>query len=588
MKQFLKYTLATIVGLVVVFFIGMLLFMGIVGAMVASSSKTVKTAPNSVYELELKGELVERSEDDPFAGLFARFLGQPDVEAVGLDDVLANIKKAKADDNIRGIYLKGGVLFGGSASIKEIRNALVDFKSSGKFIVAYADVFSQKNYYLASVADKIYLNPLGMIEFQGIAANTRFVKNTLDKLGIEMQVVRVGTYKSAVEPVVQTKMSDANREQMTVFVTSVWNTMLDEITLSRHISKDTLNALADEVMTFQRTERLVQAQLIDSLLYEDGMTEVLKKLTGQDDEKNIHLLTHADMNNTADSEKVQKEKVAVIYAVGGIDMFSGREGIVSEKLVKTIRQVKEDKAVKAVVFRINSGGGSLYGSEQLWHALGELKKEKPFIVSMGDYAASGGYYIACHADTIVAQPNTLTGSIGIFGTFPNTAGLNNKIGFTYDGVKTNKMSDAITTHRPFTPEERLLLQNYINRGYELFVNRCAKGRNMTTDAIKSIAEGRVWTGVDAKRLGLVDQLGGLNDAIRMAAQKAGLEKYNIKSYPKKEDFLTTLIKDFNAFVEARVLQSALSQETYRLLKQIDEAKSMNGAYALMPFTFTMN
>lgn len=588
MKQFLKYTLATIVGIIVTSFIGMLIFMGIIGAITASSNKTVKTKPNSVYELELKGELVERSKDDPFSTIFAGTMGQSNVQPIGLDDVLANIKKAKADGNISGIYLKNGMLMGGHASIKEIRDALVDFKSSGKFIVAYADGLSQKNYYLVSVADKIYLNPLGMLEFQGIASNTLFLKNTLDKLGVEMQVVKVGTYKSAVEPVLQTQMSDANKEQVTVFTSSIWNTMLNEISASRSISKETLNAYADEVMTFQTVERLVEAKLIDSLTYEDGMKDVFKKLTGQDDEKDIHYLTHTDMNNVAVTEKLQKEKVAVIYAVGGIDMPGGRDGIVSEELVKTINAVKDEKTVKAVVFRVNSGGGSVYGSEQLWHALGELKKEKPLIVSMGDYAASGGYYIACHADIILAQPNTLTGSIGIFGTFPNIAGLNKKIGLTYDGVKTNKLSDAITPNRAFSPEERNLLQNYINRGYELFVKRCADGRTMHTDSIKAVAEGRVWTGEDAKRLGLVDELGGLNDAITIAAKKAGMENYSIKAYPEKEDFFTTLMKDFNASIEARLFKSKLGSESYQLLKQIEETKSMNGAYALMPFTFTMN
>ncbi len=588
MKQFLKYTLATIVGIIITSLLGMLIFMGVIGAIAASSNKTVKTKPHSVYELELKGELVERSKDDPFSALFARPFGQSNVQSIGLDDVLANIKKAKNDDNISGIYLKNGMLMGGHASMKEIRDALVDFKSSGKFIIAYADMLSQKNYYLASVADKIYLNPLGMVEFQGIASNTLFLKNTLDKLGVEMQVVKVGTYKSAVEPVLQTSMSEANKEQVTVFTNSVWNTMLDEISESRNISKEMLNAYADEAMTFQTVDRLVEAKLVDSITYEDGMKAVFKKLTGQDDEKNIHRLTHSDMNNVTVTEKLQKEKVAVIYAVGGIDMPGGGENIVSEELVKTINKVKDEKSVKAVVFRINSGGGSVYGSEQLWHALGELKKEKPFIVSMGDYAASGGYYIACHADTILAQPNTLTGSIGIFGTFPNIAGLNKKIGLNYDGVKTNKMSDAITTNRAFTPEERNLLQNYINRGYELFVKRCADGRTMQTDSIKAIAEGRVWTGQDAKRLGLVDELGGLNDAIAIAAKRAGMENYSIKSYPEKEDFFTTLMKDFNTSVEAKLMKSKLGNETYKLMKQIEEAKGMNGAYALMPFTFTMN
>lgn len=587
MKQFLKFTLATIVGIIITSLIGLLIFFGIVGAFAASSEKKVKTSPNSVYELELKGNLIERSKDDPFSSVFASSMGQSAVKTIGLDDVLANIKKAKNDDNILGIYLNGGMLSGGFASLKEIRDALEDFKTSGKFIVAYADMYSQKNYYLASVADKIYLNPIGMVELQGIAANSAFIKNTLDKLGVEMQVVKVGTFKSAVEPYIQTKMSDANKEQVNVFVSSIWNNMLSAISKSRNISTEQLNQLADENVTFMTPEAILGHKLVDSLTYADGMKDVIKKMAKQKESKDVKYLSHSKMNNVAVSEKMRKEKIAVIYGVGGIDMPE-RDGIVSEDLVKTIQKVKDEKTVKAVVLRINSGGGSAYGSEQIWHAIEQLKKEKPVIVSMGDYAASGGYYIACDADTILAQPNTLTGSIGIFGLIPNIDGLNKKIGLTYDGVKTNKLSDAITYNRAFTPEERNLMQNSINRGYELFTKRCADGRSMQIDSLKAIAEGRVWTGEDAKRLGLVDELGGLNDAITIAAKKAGLEKYSLKSYPEKEDFMTTLLKEFSGDAEVKFLKKSIGNENYQLLKQIEEAKSMNGIYALMPMSFTFN
>lgn len=587
MKQFLKFTLATIVGIIITSLIAMMFFFGMVGAMMASSEKTVKTTPNSVYELPLKGQLVERSKDDPFSSLMAGSLGQSAMQSLGLDDVLSNIKKAKNDNNILGIYLNGGELTGGYASFKEVRDALEDFKTSGKFIVAYADVYSQKSYYLASVADKVYLNPIGMLEFQGIASNTTFFKNTLDKLGVEMQVVKVGTFKSAVEPYIQTKMSDANKEQVNVFISSIWKNLLGKISESRGISVEQLNLLADENMTFAEAEKVLANKLVDSLTYADGMKEVIKTLTKQKDAKDVKFLSHSKMNNVSVSEKLKKERVAVIYGVGGIDM-GDREGIVSEDLVKTINKVKDEKSVKAVVFRINSGGGSAYGSEQIWHAIGELKKEKPVIVSMGDYAASGGYYIACNADTILAQPNTLTGSIGIFGTIPNVAGLNNKVGLTNDVVKTNKMSDAITFNRAFTPEERNMMQNYVNRGYELFTKRCADGREMQIDSLKAIAEGRVWTGEDAKRLGLVDELGGLNDAITIAAGKAGLENYSIKSYPEKEDFMTTLMKDFGGDFEGKIMKSRIGDENYRILKQIEQAKNFNGIFALMPMTFSFN
>lgn len=587
MKQFLKFTLATIVGIIITGFIGMLLMIGVFGAIASSSKKAVKVQPNSVYELELNGQLVERSQDDPFSRIFAEAMKKDAPKVIGLDDVLVNIHKAKGNENIRGIYLKGGLLMGGYASLKEIRDALIDFKKSGKFIIAYADSYSQKNYYLCSVADKVYLNPQGMLEFQGIAANTTFIKNTLDKLGIEMQIVKVGTYKSAVEPYVNTQMSDANKEQVTVFINSIWNNLLTEISKSRKISKDTLNRYADEAMTFQPAEKILKYKLVDALVYADGMDEVFKKLTNQDDIENVNFISHTEMNNVPNSVKMQKEKVAVIYGVGGIDQGES-DGITSKDLVETINEVKNEKSVKAVVFRVNSPGGSAYGSEQIWHAVAELKKVKPVIVSMGDYAASGGYYISCAADSIIAQPNTLTGSIGIFGVIPNIEGLNKKIGLTHDGVKTNKMSDAITPNRAFTPEERNMMQNYVNRGYELFTKRCADGRKKSVESIKAIAEGRVWTGEDAIRIGLVDRLGGLNDAINIAAKKANLKNYMVKNFPAKEDFMTRLMKDMDTAVETRLLKSKLGDENYRLLRQIEEAKNFNGIQSLMPINVTTN
>ncbi len=586
MKQFFKYTLATIVGIIIASLLMFFIFMGVVGAIASSSEKSVKIKPNSVYELELKGELVERSKDDPFSSLLGDVYGFSATKTIGLDDMLSNIQKAKSDPNIEGIYLKNGTLTGGYASFKEVRDALLDFKSSGKFIVAYADTYTQKCYYLSSVADKMFVNPQGMIEFQGIAATTMFFKNTFEKLGIDMQVVKVGTYKSAVEPYIQTKMSDANREQMNVFTQSIWKNTLNEISASRGVSVDSLNGYADEMMTFQATEKYLTYNMVDSLTYESGMEEVIKKLLSKNDEK-VRFVSHSQMNNAISSEKTHKNKIAIIYGVGGIDM-SESDGIVSSTLVKEINKVKEDKMVKAVVFRVNSGGGSAYGSEQIWNAIGELKKEKPVVVSMGDYAASGGYYISCIADSILAQPNTLTGSIGIFGTIPNVAGLNAKIGLTYDGVKTNKLSDAITINRAFSPEERNLMQGYVDRGYELFVKRCADGRNKSTDDIKAIAEGRVWTGEDALKLGLVDKLGGINDAVKVVAQLADLQDYSIKTFPQKESFFSSLMKDFETSIVTKILKSKIGAETYQIFEHIDNLHHFNGVHALMPYLITLN
>jgi len=582
MKQFLKFTLATIVGVIVASILFVLLFFAIVGAIAGANDSATVLKANSVYELPLEGTLVDRSQDDPLTGAFASAMGKTSENSIGLDDVLSNIRKAKENENIVGIYLKGGSLSGGIASIKEIRNALIDFKKSGKFIVAYADNYSQRMYYLVSVADKILLNPQGMLELKGLSAQTMFFKKTLDKLGIEMQIVKVGTFKSAVEPLVNTKMSDANRLQVSVFMNSIWNTILKDISVSRKIPFEKLNVYADEMMMFQPTEKAKQYALVDSLVYIDQVDSILKmsaKHLKKDDK--LVFVKHTSMMKVADTSKFDKNKVAIIYAVGEITDNDG-EGIVAKNMVKTINDVAKDNQVKAVVFRISSPGGSAFASEQICHALTMLKAKKPVIVSMGDYAASGGYYIACMADKIVAQPNTITGSIGIFGVIPNISGLNEKLGITYDGVKTNRMSDAISVTRPFTPEERSLMQNYVNRGYELFVKRCAEGRKMKLDQIKAIAEGRVWTGEDALKIGLVDKIGGLNDAIKMAVAKAKLTSYNISEYPEKEDFATKFMKNFSKDIETRFLKSQLGEQ-YNAFLQIKNLDKINGIQARMSY-----
>lgn len=578
MKQFLKFTLATIVGIFLASILSMLVLFGIAGALGSSSEKVTEVSENSVYQLNLEGALVDRSEENPFSGAVAEALGQNEQKVIGLDDVLSNIKKAKNNENIKGIYLKGGMLMGGFASMKEIRDALVDFKKSGKFVVAYADNYMQKNYYLASVADKVLVNPQGMVELKGLSAELMFFKNTLDKLGIEMQVVKVGTYKSAVEPYINTKMSDANREQVSVFLGSIWKNMVGEISKSRKITPEMLNAYADEMMMFQPTEKSKAYNLVDSLVYADEVDSIIGKYV-----KDFKIVDHSAMCNVAEDEKFEKDKVGIIYAVGGIDS-GDNEGINSTKLVETINDVAKDSTVKAVVLRVSSPGGSAYGSEQIWRALTQLKAKKTLVVSMGDYAASGGYYISCMADQIVAQPNTITGSIGIFGLIPNIEGLNNKLGFSYDGVKTNKMSDAISVNRKFTPAERDMMQTYVNRGYELFVKRCADGRKKTADQIKAIAEGRVWTGEDALKIGLVDKMGSLDDALKIAVKKAKLKSYMVKEFPVKEDFFAKLMKDFDTSLETRILKSQLGDD-YKLLKKVQELKQINGIQARMPYEF---
>ena len=578
MKQFLKFTLATIVGVILVWLLGILIFFGVLGAIASSSETETVLKPNSVYEIKLEGTLIDRSKDDPLTSAYTSALGLSSDGEIGLDDILTNIEKAKNVQTIVGIYLKGGSMSARTASIREIRNALLDFKKSGKFIVSYADNYTQGMYYLVSCADKILLNPDGMLELKGLSTETMYFKNTLDKLGIDVQVVKVGTFKSAVEPYINTKMSDANRLQINVFLNSIWNTLLKDISASRKIPFEKLNMYADEMMTYQPTEKSKQYGLVDSLVYVDQVDSIIRKCAKNQE---LTYVKHSAMTKLPDPGKYNKNKIAVIYAVGEITDTDG-DGIVAKDMVKTINEVAKDSAVKAVVFRVSSPGGSAYASEQIWHALNVLKTKKPLIVSMGDYAASGGYYISCTANTIVAQPNTITGSIGIFGLIPNIKGLNEKIGLSYDGVKTNKMSDAISINRAFTPEERGLMQNYVNRGYELFVKRCAEGRKMTTDQIKAIAEGRVWTGEDAIKIGLVDKIGGLNDAIAIAAKQAKVDGYNINEYPEKENFTTKLLKDLGKDVQLKFVKAQLG-EHYQLFDQIKKMESMKGIQAKMPY-----
>lgn len=584
MKNFLKLTLASILGLIIFSALSTCVGIGILGAVATMGETPTTLTPNSIYEIELSGTLNERSEDDPFSAAFAKAMGQDDSENIGLDDLLSNIKKAKEDSNIVGIYLKGGNLLGGYASIKEVRDALLDFKSSGKFILAYADNYSQSNYYLSSVADKVLLNAQGMLDWRGLYTMSEFYKKTLDNVGIEMQVVKVGTFKSAVEPYINTKMSEENRLQMNTLLTDVWKGMVQEVAEARNISANQLNEYADENMLFQEVDKYISYGFVDSLVYELDMKNITKTLANVDNTSKLNIVKHSAMCKFTPTKAASKEKVAVIYAVGAITDSFG-DGIVGEEFVKTIDKATKDKDIKAVVLRINSPGGSAYASEQIWDALVRLKAEKPLIVSMGDYAASGGYYIACMADSILAQPNTITGSIGIFGMIPNASKLINAVGLSFDGVQTNKMSNMEVNMfvNGMTPAEHALMQNHVNRGYELFVKRCADGRGMTIEAIKAVGEGRVWTGNAAIENGLVDKLGSLNDAIAIAAQKASLTEYAVNEYPAKKDFATKLMENLDISVIADKVAESYLGEQYSLFKNIKEAQEIKGVQAIMPY-----
>ena len=587
MKDFLKFTLATVTGIIlssiVLFIISMVTLFGI---MSASDTETI-VKKNSVMMLDLNGTLVERTQEDPL-GILSQLFGD-ESNTYGLDDILSSIQKAKENENIKGIYLQASSLGTSYASLQEIRNALLDFKESGKFVIAYADSYTQGLYYLSSAADKMLLNPKGMIEWRGIASAPLFYKDLLQKIGVEMQVFKVGTYKSAVEPFIATEMSPANREQVTAFITSIWGQVTEEVSASRNIPVDSLNVYADRMLMFYPSEESVRCGLADTLIYRNDVRNYLKKLVEIDEDDNLPMVGLSDMMNV--KKNVPKDKsgniVAVYYASGEITDYpssaTSEDGIVGSKVIRDLRKLRDDNDVKAVVLRVNSPGGSAFASEQIWHAVKELKTKKPVIVSMGDYAASGGYYISCVADTIVAEPTTLTGSIGIFGIIPNVKGLTDKIGLSYDVVKTNKYADFGNIMRPFNEDERSLLQMMITEGYDTFVSRCAEGRHMTKEAIEKIAEGRVWTGETAKKLGLVDELGGIDKALDIAVAKAGIEGYTIVSYPAKQDFFSSLLdtKPTN-YVESQLLKSKLGEfyQQFGLLKNLQEQSMIQ---ARIPF-----
>ena len=463
---------------------------------------------------------------------------------------------------------------------------MTDFKESGKFIVAYADQYAEDMYYLASVADKLIVNPQGSIAWHGLASQTIFYKDLLKKIGVDMQIFKVGTYKSAVEPFIATEMSDANREQVSVFLNSIWGHLLEDVSTSRNIPTETLNLYADQVMDFKQAEEYVTYGLADTLMYKDGVLRYLKEISGREPDESLSTLSLDEMKNVKRNTPKDKSGniIAIYYAFGEIDdTNSSEEGIHAQKVIKDLRKLREDETIQAVVLRVNSPGGSAYGSEQIWHEVELLKAEKPVIVSMGDYAASGGYYISCAADYIVANPTTLTGSIGIFGMFPNMENLlTDKLGLHFDVVKTNNLADMGTFSRPFNHAEKEALQNYINKGYELFVKRCADGRGMRIEAIEKIAEGRVWTGATAKELGLVDELGGLDKAIEIAAQKADIENYSLINYPAKSSVFSTLLEQGKDDYINNQMKGTLG-EYYEHLKFVQKLKEADRIQARMPF-----
>ena len=583
MNSFIKTVLACLVGILIAGFLFTFGFISLIGAVAAIGSESNSIDENSILMLDLQGTLSERADENPFASLM-----NDEMKSYGVEDIIASIKEAKKNPDIKGIYLQMGVMDASLASLEEIRGELASFKESGKFVVAYGDQYLQELYYLATVADKVIVNPEGSIGWHGLAAQPIFFKNLLEKVGVEMQIFKVGTYKSAVEPFIATEMSDANREQITEYAVSIWNNMVNSVAQSRGLSAEKLNEYADRYMDFCQAEVYVECGLADTLLYKDGVLDYLKKLTGTAGDSELKIATYEMVlekikmdNLLADTDK---EKIAVYYAVGEIDASTSMdEGINSKKVIKELRELREDDDVKAVVLRVNSPGGSAYGSEQIWREVVLLKAAKPVIVSMGDNAASGGYYISCAADCIVANSTTLTGSIGIFGMFPVAEKLlKEKIGLEFDMVKTNKMADMGSFARPFRPEESAIMQNYVNEGYDLFLKRCADGRNMNVEDIDKIGQGRVWTGIKAKELGLVDEIGDLDKAIEIAALKAGLKEYSVKSYPEAKDFMTKLLEaDKEDYMET-ALSKAMG-DYYGCIRFVRNIQDCGNIQARLPF-----
>ena len=586
MKDFFKYVLATVVGMLLFSIVmGVFMVMSMVG-IVASGEQTKSIKDNSVLVLNLSGTLDERAQADPMA-----FIKGEDTEATGLDDMLTAIRKAKANDKVKGIYIEAGAFAADSyASLQAVRKALADFRSSGKWIVAYSNSYTQSTYYLASVANKVWVNPQGMIDWHGLASQKIYVKDLLEKVGVKMQVTKVGKYKSAVEMFTVDKMSDADREQTEAYINGIWKNVVNDVAASRHLTASQLNTYADSLITLAPATELVKMKMADQLLYTDQVKAEVKKLLKIDQKDEIYQLSVSDMANVKDERK-EGDQVAVYYAFGDIvdgaaaSPTSLNESVIdAQKVCRDLEKLANDDDVKAVVVRVNSGGGSAYASEQIWHQVSELKKKKPVVVSMGGMAASGGYYMSAAANWIVAEPTTLTGSIGIFGMFPDISNLmTNKLSLHFDLAKTNKYSDFGTQSRAFNADELAHLGTYIDRGYKLFRKRVADGRHMSEAQVEQIAQGHVWLGQDALKIKLVDQLGGLNEAVSKAAALAKLDKYHTASYPAPAGWSEMLLDRMQSGNYLDEQMKAALGEYYEPMMVVRNLSNRNPIQARLPF-----
>jgi len=584
MKQFFKFMFASMAGSVLLSLIMFIIFLFMMVSVASFTKKTaIEVRQNSVLTLKLDNPIPDRTSEDPFGNF--NFNSMKDGKVQGLDNLLTTLKRAAKDEKIKGIFLDLTDVPSGMATIEEVRRELLDFKKSGKFIISYSDDYSQRAYYLSTVADKIFLNPEGNITFKGLAAELSFFKGTLEKLDVQAQIIRHGKYKSAVEPFFMDKMSDANREQYQKLLDVLWKQMLDGISAQRKITIEELNLIADS-LKIQIAADALKYKLVDKLVYRDEVLADLRVELGIKENDKINFITGAKYFKAKGKEKfvLGKKKIAVVYALGQIGTGEGDEQTVgSDKLSESLREARNDSSVRAIVLRINSPGGSALASEVIWREVVLAQKVKPVVVSMGDVAASGGYYIACGAGKIFAQPNTLTGSIGVFGVVPNMEKFfKNKLGITFDVVKTNKYSDYVTVTRSLHPYETQVLTKQIENIYKVFVGHVADGRKMKTADVDSIGQGRVWSGVDAKRIGLVDEIGGLQNAIDAAAKQAGITDYKIEKYPKYKDVFTQIIEEFMEESSETKVKEVLG-ENYSYYKYLQNMQQQKGVQARLPF-----